>query len=275
MQSRALSLASYLWLKPRRSSSVLVVCRQPVSDAHRARGAVLAIPTMIALTMASGPAPAWPSVAPLISRTPAVGTISTVVTEASRRFGIPVAWLNAVIQAESGGDVHALSPKGAMGLMQIMPDTWADLRTRYHLGTNPYRARDNIMAGAAYLRELLDRYGTAGFLAAYNAGPARWVAHLAAGVRLPAQTYAYLVRLKPAVRESAGGSAMRLTSSPSSWTAAPLFPSQQFGALTDRMAAFRLRGHHRSTVRSMQDWRTLAPSSRGLFAAISARGSAQ
>ena len=275
MPSRALPLAYYLWLKPRRSSSVLVACRQPASEARRARGAVLAIPTMIALTMASGPAPAWPSVAPPISRSPAFGTISTVVTEASRRFGIPVAWLNAVIQAESGGDMHALSPKGAMGLMQIMPDTWADLRTRYHLGANPYRPCDNIMAGAAYLRELLDRYGTAGFLAAYNAGPARWVAHLAAGERLPAQTYAYLARLKPAVRESATGSAMRLTSSPSSWTAAPLFPSQQLGALTDRTAAFRLRGHDRSSDRSMQERRTLTPSSRGLFAAASARTPAQ
>ena len=275
MQSRALPLASYLLLKPRRSSSVLVVYRQPVSEARRARGTVLALPTMIALTMASGSAPAGPAAAPSISRPPTVRTISTVVTEASRRFGIPVAWLNAVIQAESGGDVHALSPKGAMGLMQIMPDTWADLRTRYHLGTNPYRARDNIMAGAAYLRELLDRYGTAGFLATYNAGPARWVAHLAAGERLPAQTYAYLARLKPAGRKSVVDSAIRLTSSPSSWTAAPLFPSQQFGALADRMVAFRLRGHDRSSDRSMQERRTLTPSSRGLFAAVSARAPAQ
>ncbi|MDA8382672.1 MAG: lytic transglycosylase domain-containing protein [Betaproteobacteria bacterium] len=230
---------------------------------------------MIAMTMASGSAPAGPAAAPSISRPPAFGTISTVVTEASRRFGIPVAWLNAVIQAESGGDVHALSPKGAMGLMQIMPYTWADLRTRYHLGANPYSAHDNIMAGAAYLRELLNRFGSAGFLAAYNAGPARWAAHLAAGERLPTQTYAYLARVKPAVRESAVDSVAWLSSSPSSWTAAPLFPSQKFGALADRMAAFRLRGHHWSTVRSMQDWRTLAPSSRGLFAAVSARGLAQ
>ena len=74
---------------------------------------------------------------------------------------------------ESFGDVHAISPKGAMGLMQIMPATWAGLRPRYGLGADPYDAHDNIIAGAAYLRELQDRYGAPGFLAAYNAGPAR------------------------------------------------------------------------------------------------------
>ena len=77
------------------------------------------------------------------------------------------------MRAESFGDVRAMSPKGAMGLMQIMPETWAALRSRYGLGADPYDAHDNIMAGAAYLRELHDRYGTPGFLAAYNAGPAR------------------------------------------------------------------------------------------------------
>ena len=68
-----------------------------------------------------------------------------------------------------------------MGLMQIMPKTYAELRARYHLGSNPYDPRDNILAGAAYLREMHDRYGSAGFLAAYNAGPDRYDEHLATG----------------------------------------------------------------------------------------------
>jgi len=55
---------------------------------------------------------------------------------------------------ESGGDVLALSPQGAMGLMQIMPNTWAGLRARHGLGADPYEPRDNILAGAAYLREM-------------------------------------------------------------------------------------------------------------------------
>ena len=69
--------------------------------------------------------------------------------------------------------VRAISPKGAIGLMQIMPDTWTGLRRRYGLGIDPFDPHDNILAGAAYLRELHDRYGVPGFLAAYNAGPAR------------------------------------------------------------------------------------------------------
>ena len=73
------------------------------------------------------------------------------------------------------GDVRAISPRGAIGLMQIMPETWAGLRQRYGLGADPYDAHDNIIAGAAYLRELHDRYGIPGFLAAYNAGPSRVV----------------------------------------------------------------------------------------------------
>ena len=60
--------------------------------------------------------------------------------------------------------------------MQIMPQTWAELRARYGLGTDPYDPHDNILAGAAYIRELHDRYGAPGFLAAYNAGPGRYEA---------------------------------------------------------------------------------------------------
>ncbi|WP_227818677.1 lytic transglycosylase domain-containing protein, partial [Klebsiella aerogenes] len=64
------------------------------------------------------------------------------MAEASQRFGIPTTWMRAVMRAESFGDVHAISPKGAMGLMQIMPQTWATLRQRYHLGADPYDVHD-------------------------------------------------------------------------------------------------------------------------------------
>lgn len=117
------------------------------------------------------------------------------VEDASRRFGVPVRLIRAVIDVESAGDVRARSPKGAMGLMQIMPETWAELRLRYNLGSDPYDSHDNIRAGTAYLRELHDRYGSPGFLAAYNAGPGRYEAHLA-GRPLPAETQAYLQKLR-------------------------------------------------------------------------------
>jgi hypothetical protein len=85
-----------------------------------------------------------------------------------------------------------------MGLMQIMPETWGELRLRYQLGNDPYDPHDNILAGTAYLRELHDRYGSPGFLAAYNAGPARFEQHLN-GRRLPAETLRYLAKLEPMI----------------------------------------------------------------------------
>lgn len=120
------------------------------------------------------------------------------IDEASRRFGVPAYWIRAVLELESAGDARAKSPKGAMGLMQIMPETWAELRLRYGLGNDPYDPHDNILAGSGYLRELHDRYGSPGFLAAYNAGPARYEEHLA-GRPLPIETRAYLDKLAPTI----------------------------------------------------------------------------
>lgn len=118
------------------------------------------------------------------------------VAEAARRFGIPEAWIWAVMRVESAGNARAVSSAGAMGLVQIMPGTWAQLRARHGLGTDPFDVRDNIMAGAAYLREMHDRYGNASaMLAAYNAGPGRYDDHLSRGRPLPAETVAYLARL--------------------------------------------------------------------------------
>lgn len=120
---------------------------------------------------------------------------SAYIAEASRRFGLPEPWIRAVMRVESGGDPYAVSPKGAMGLMQIMPETWAELRGRYGLGADPYDPRDNILAGAAYLCEMHDRYGYPGVFAAYNAGPRRVDEHLSESRPLPAETQAYLAAL--------------------------------------------------------------------------------
>lgn len=124
----------------------------------------------------------------------ASNSFAAFVNDASERFAVPVNWIGSVINIESAGDVHARSPKGAMGLMQIMPATWAELRERYNLGSDPYDPRDNILAGTAYLRELLDRYGSPGVFAAYNAGPSRYEEHLAGGA-LPDETRAYVAKL--------------------------------------------------------------------------------
>ena len=122
------------------------------------------------------------------------------VADAARRFGIPEAWIWAVMRVESGGNARAVSRAGAMGLMQIMPATWADLRARYGLGADPFDVRDNIMAGAAYLRAMHDRYGNASaMLAAYNAGPGRYDDYLSRGRPLPPETVGYLAQLTAVV----------------------------------------------------------------------------
>ncbi len=123
--------------------------------------------------------------------------IAVYIAEASRHFAIPARWIEAVIHAESRGGVYATSPKGAMGLMQIMPATWETLRARYGLGPDPYDPHDNIVAGTAYLRELLDVYGSPGFLAAYNSGPARYEEYLATGQPLPSETVEYADSIAP------------------------------------------------------------------------------
>jgi hypothetical protein len=98
------------------------------------------------------------------------GPIAAHVTEAAERFSIPEHWIRAIMQTESAGDRSAISSAGAMGLMQVMPDTWTELRLRYGFGSDPFAQRDNILAGTAYLREMLDRYSNIGaMLGAYVA----------------------------------------------------------------------------------------------------------
>ena len=152
------------------------------------------------------------------------------IAEAAQRFGVPEAWIRAVMRVESAGDVRAISSAGAMGLMQIMPATWSELRVRHRLGGNPYDPRDNILAGAAYLREMHDRYGSPGFLAAYNAGPGRYEEYLA-GRPLPAETRAYVAALAPVVRGGdLAGPVVVAAADPLAWTRAPLFVVQSAGS---------------------------------------------
>ena len=82
-----------------------------------------------------------------------------------------------------------------MGCMQIMPATWDQLRTENALGNDPFDPHDNVIAGAAYLRELIDLYGWPGALAAYNAGPNRYAEFLVNGRALPSETRKYVARI--------------------------------------------------------------------------------
>ncbi len=126
-------------------------------------------------------------------------TVFDLIREASRRFAVPARWIADVMRVESRGRAEVVSPKGAIGLMQVMPSTYATLAARYGLGADPWNPRDNVLAGAAYLREMYDRYGATGMLAAYNAGPGRWEDHLSRRRPLPDETVRYIARLAPVI----------------------------------------------------------------------------
>jgi D-alanyl-D-alanine carboxypeptidase len=119
------------------------------------------------------------------------------IREASGRFGVPEQWVRAVMRQESGGQQDVISWAGAMGLMQVMPETYAELRNRHSLGDDPFDPHNNILAGTAYLREMYDRYGAPGFLAAYNAGPNRVDRYLTGGTPLPEETVSYVAAITP------------------------------------------------------------------------------
>jgi soluble lytic murein transglycosylase-like protein len=193
------------------------------------------------------------------------------VSEASQLFGIPASWIRAVMRLESAGDVRSVSPKGAMGLMQIMPETWAGLRIRYGLGADPFDAHDNILAGAAYLRELHDRYGEPGFLAAYNAGPARYEQHLASGQPLPSETQNYVATLTPIVAGEHIDGAVVARSITQPWTEAELFVARSGSSRTTMALSSAIHDRQQPARTSVADWTALAPQSAGLFVATDHR----
>ncbi len=148
---------------------------------------------------------------------------SRFIEEASARFQLPPIWLAAVISAESGGDARAISPKGAMGLMQLMPGTWRDLSAQHRLGDDPFDPRANVLAGAAYLRQLLDQFGQDGFLAAYNAGPARYADARAGRRRLPPETVAYVARVERSIATGETQAGPSMGPARIDWRRSPLF----------------------------------------------------
>ncbi len=119
------------------------------------------------------------------------------IDEASARFDVPAQWIRAVMAQESGGEEQAVSPVGAIGLMQLMPSTWDSLRDENSLGSDPFNPQDNILAGTAYIHQMYLRYGAPAFLAAYNAGPERLDDYLAGNGPLPDETVNYLASVTP------------------------------------------------------------------------------
>lgn len=169
---------------------------------------------------------------------PAIGCAANApydgaIERAAQRFAMSPALIRAVIAAESAGKVFAVSSKGAMGLMQLMPATYRELRDRHGLGTDPFDPCDNILAGTAYLRALLDRYGDPGFLAAYNAGPGRYEAYLRGRKRLPAETIAYVARLSQQMLAPPTTAEPRAAPDPDAWRRSGLFAGTPEGVETE------------------------------------------
>jgi soluble lytic murein transglycosylase-like protein len=238
------------------------------------RYAVLLFASVLPVATLGGVATAQPITA---ERTATSNPYADYIAEASQRFGVPIAWIMAVMRAESAGDVQAVSRKGAMGLMQLMPDTWAELRVRHGLGRNVYDPRDNILASTAYLREMFDRYGNVGaMLAAYNAGPGRYDEHLSTGRPLPAETRAYVAAILPLI--GVGDSVepvMIAAADPNAWRRASLFVARS----TDTHSADSMRSDQRSAdtpaILSVRDVSAIEPRSDGLFVVRASAGETQ
>ena len=127
-----------------------------------------------------------------------------LIADASKRFKIPAAWIRNVMRSESGGRTYLngqpiTSNKGAVGLMQVEPGTYAQMAEQYRLGKDPFNPQDNIYAGAAYLRWLHGKYGFPAMFAAYNTGPGNLEDHLHHGAPLPAETRAYVAGITRAL----------------------------------------------------------------------------
>ena len=122
---------------------------------------------IVSLSQEQLPLPPPPAAAPT---PPAVRDLKSVVTAASDKHLLDADLIDSVIRAESGFNPKAVSPKGARGLMQLMPDTAAKLGVK-----DSFDSQANVDGGTRYLRELLARYDNdlAKALAAYNAGPQR------------------------------------------------------------------------------------------------------
>jgi soluble lytic murein transglycosylase-like protein len=219
----------------------------------------------LALLICNGATNAAPATEMRSSAIQSSDPFAAFVSEASQLFGIPASWIRAVMRIESAGDVRSVSPKGAMGLIQIMPETRANLRIRFGLGADPFDAHDNILAGAAYLRELHDRYGEPGFLAAYNAGPARYEQHLATGLPLPAETQNYVASLTPIVAGEHIDGAVVARSITQPWTEAALFVARSDRSRTTLAQSSATHDRQQPARTSVADWTALAPQSAGLF----------
>jgi soluble lytic murein transglycosylase-like protein len=136
-----------------------------------------------------------------------LGRWNPIVADAAEKFQVPASWIVAVMRNETGGRTMSkdgrpiVSSAGALGLMQLLPDTYGQMARQYRLGADPFNPHDNVFAAAAYLRWLHARYGFPAMFAAYNDGPTLWQQHLLHKHALPAQTRNYVASIVSFLRK--------------------------------------------------------------------------
>jgi len=252
---------------PGRRGSASPLAAASTMAALRSLGTMLCIVVILAASMLASGAAHAEQESSAARRPNALSLLpfAAFVTEASKRFALPEHWIRAVMHAESSAKPRAQSERGAMGLMQIMPKTWTELRARYGLGADPYDPRDNILAGAAYIRELYDRYGAPGFLAAYNAGPGRYERHLATGRPLPEETQAYVTTLAPRINGAQTKVQVGAVARSFAWTNSSLFATRIAGISSDGRSRANMRQNRSSRAHGVVDLSALVPHSGNLF----------
>ncbi|MCS7170394.1 MAG: lytic transglycosylase domain-containing protein [Candidatus Kapabacteria bacterium] len=130
------------------------------------------------------------------------------IEQASARTGLPPALIAAVVWAESAGNPRAVSPAGAQGLMQLMPETARELGV-----SDPFAPQDNLLGGSRYLQQMLHRFGELPLaLAAYNAGPARVLRY--GGIPPFAETQTYVRRVLALYRQIEAAATTEAPASP-------------------------------------------------------------
>lgn len=173
--------------------------RERIEQIRRVRGDA---PSDFALPPANDLAPLDPT-GPLMLVSPAAGALRDLARRSATEAGVEPALFEALVAAESGFDPKALSPKGAMGLAQLMPATARALGV-----ADPFDPGQNLRAGARYLAQMLTKFRDPALaLAAYNAGPGAVERH--GGVPPFAETKAYVDRVLANYRALAAAGGMR------------------------------------------------------------------
>jgi soluble lytic murein transglycosylase-like protein len=191
-RSSALGLARWLYPNLLKQDAKGMAGLEKAQDESAATSAAL---RAYGATSPAGQASAAQGRATPITAGPAMAGLQAHIAQASRTTGVPASLLQGMITVESGGRPEAVSPKGAQGLMQLMPGTAKDLGV-----TDPHDPAQSVMGGAKYMAQLLKRFDgdERRALAAYNAGPATVEKY--GGIPPYAETQKYVEKVQAARR---------------------------------------------------------------------------